>query len=127
MALVLIMIWQYRSTLLISCITVLYELYSQLCLIGQIQYSYAENIFKECYKKPPHMHDSVNRYIVICVGGSKCHCVLYFPCCFCSIPYTTALHNCTVFAHVLYDSIQYSYAANQYNPTQTARLITCMM
>ena len=36
-------------TVLISCITVLYESYRTVMhLIGQIQYSYAENLFKEC-------------------------------------------------------------------------------
>ena len=38
-------------TVLISCITVLYESYRTVMqLIGQIQYSYAENLFKECYE-----------------------------------------------------------------------------
>jgi len=36
-------------TLPISYITVLYESYGTVMqLIGQIQYSYAENLFKEC-------------------------------------------------------------------------------
>jgi len=37
-------------TVLISCITVLYEPHRTVMhLIGQIQYSYAENLFAECY------------------------------------------------------------------------------
>ena len=37
-------------TVLINCITVLYESYSTVMqLIGQIQYSYAENLYMECY------------------------------------------------------------------------------
>ena len=52
-------------TVLISSITVLYESYSTVMhLIGQIQYSYAENLFKECYKNNPlgqHIGDTVNR------------------------------------------------------------------
>ena len=37
-------------TVLFSCVAVLYESYSTVMqLIGQIQYSYAENLFKECY------------------------------------------------------------------------------
>ena len=37
-------------TVLINCITVLYESYSTvMCLIEQIQCSYAENLFVECY------------------------------------------------------------------------------
>ena len=37
-------------TVLISCIAVLYESYSTVMqLIGQIQYNYVENLFKECY------------------------------------------------------------------------------
>ena len=51
-------------TVLISNITVLYESYRTVMqLFGQIQYSYVENLFKECYKNNPlgqHMSDTVN-------------------------------------------------------------------
>ena len=37
-------------TVLINCITALYESHRTVTqLIGQIQYSYVENLFKECY------------------------------------------------------------------------------
>ena len=44
-------------TVLINCITVLHESYRTVMqLIGQIQYSYAENLFKEIY-----VNNTVNR------------------------------------------------------------------
>ena len=49
----------------ISCTTVLYESYSTVMwLIGQIQYSYAGQLCKECYENSStidHVHDIVNR------------------------------------------------------------------
>ena len=43
-------VYHILHTVLINCITVLYESYSTVMqLIGQIQYSYVENLFKECY------------------------------------------------------------------------------
>ena len=42
--------YRILHTVLINCITVLYESYSTVMqLIGQIQYSYVENLFVECY------------------------------------------------------------------------------
>ena len=42
--------YRILHTVLINCITVLYESYSTVMqLIGQIQYSYAENLVVECY------------------------------------------------------------------------------
>ena len=55
---ILYFVWEDQSnvacrivhTVLISCITVLYESYRTVMqLIGKIQYSYAESLFKECY------------------------------------------------------------------------------
>ena len=42
--------YRILHTVLINCITVLCESYSTVMqLIGQIQYSYVENLFVECY------------------------------------------------------------------------------
>ena len=58
-AVILYFVWEDQSdamhrivhTVLISIITVLYESYRTIMqLIGQTQYSYAENLFKECYE-----------------------------------------------------------------------------
>ena len=49
--------YRILHTVLISCITVLYESYSTVMqLIGQIQYNYVENLFVECY-----VNNTVNR------------------------------------------------------------------
>ena len=43
-------VYRIVHTVLISCKTVLYESYRTVMqLIGQIQYSYVKNLFKECY------------------------------------------------------------------------------